>query len=120
MNSNVWAKLEANAYRNQAPYPESPSRPMLRVTATSAEARQYADALDEYDAAMKTYREHVAAYHAISAAQEVEFRLDLEAHYGMVGHVKADLLYGKAWERGHAYGLSEVASVYADMVDLVL
>jgi len=120
MNSDVWAKLEANSYRNLAPYPEAPRKPMLSNKATSTEVRQYADALDEYDAAMKMHRESLAAYHARSAALEAEFRLDLEAHYDMVGHVKADLLYGKAYQMGHSGGMHEVASYYADLVELVL
>lgn len=30
-----------------------------------------------------------------------------------------DLIYGKAWEDGHAHGLSEVESHYIDTVDFV-
>jgi hypothetical protein len=37
----------------------------------------------------------------------------------MVGHVKADMLYGKAYALGHASGFSNVASYYSDLVDLV-
>lgn len=117
---NVWEKLEANAYRNPEPYPQAPRKPRLNVKATPAEVRAYADELEAYDAAMKTHREWVAAYHARSVALEAEFRHDLEVTFDMVGHPKADLLYSKAWQMGHAAGLLEVANYYSDLVELVV
>ena len=118
--SNVWEKLEANAYRNPEPFPPAPKKPRLLATATPAEVRVYADQLEQFDHEMKTHRERVAAYHARSVALEAEFRRDLEVTFLMVGHPKADLLYGKAWQLGHAGGLLEVANAYSDLVELVL
>jgi hypothetical protein len=116
----VWEKLEANAYRNPEPYPQAPRKPRLNVKATPTEVRAYADELEAYDATMKTHRECMAAYHARSAALEAEFRHDLEVEFLMVGHPKADLLYGKAYEMGHAGGMQEVANYYGDLVELVV
>jgi hypothetical protein len=48
------------------------------------------------------------------------FKFDLEEEYGTSGHPKADLLYTKAWERGHSSGLSEVAGVYSDLSELLV
>lgn len=120
MNSDVWAKLAVNAYRNPEPYPETPRKPVLNTKASPTEVRQFADELEAYDAAMTVHREHVAAYYARSVALEAEFRRDLEVHHDMVGHPKADLLYGKAYQMGHSGGMQEVASYYADLVELVL
>jgi hypothetical protein len=118
--SSVWTKLENNAYQNREPYPIRPRKPSLSKTATPAEIRAYADQLEQYEEELRGTRERMAAYNALTAALEAEFRADLEEYYGMTGHPKADLLYSKSWERGHAYGLSEVANVYSDLVDLVL
>lgn len=117
---DVWTKLEDNAYRNPEPYPQMPRKPILSARATPAEVRQYADALEAHDETMKAHRAQVAAYYARSAALEAEFRRDLEVEYLMVGHPKADLLYAKAWDRGHAGGLHDVANHYSDLVELVL
>ncbi len=117
---SVWNKLEANAYRNPAPFPVSPRKPRLNVKASPAEVRSYADELEAYDATMVRHRDEVAAYYARTVALEAEFRHDLELEYHMVGHAKADLLYGKAWQIGHSGGLHEVANYYADLVELVL
>jgi hypothetical protein len=116
---NVWIKLENNAYRNPEPFPQVPRKPRLMATASPAEVRAYADALEAYDEVMKSHREQVAAYYARTVALEGEFRHDLEKEYDMVGHEKADLLFGKAWQLGHAGGMQEVASWYSDLVELV-
>jgi len=118
--STVWTKLEDNAYRNPEPIPLKPRKPVLRATSTPAELRLYADKLESYDAELRVFREQLAAYYARTAALESEFRCDLEEAYNMVGHPKADLLYGKSWERGHSGGLHEVADVYSDLVELVV
>jgi hypothetical protein len=47
------------------------------------------------------------------------FRDDAFAELGIVGNPKADLLLGKAWDLGHAYGYQEVWSHLQDLVDLI-
>lgn len=118
---DVWEKLETNAYRNPDPMPQKPRKPMLTFATveSSTQVREYADRLDEYEILMKSHREVMASYNARSAALEAEFRHDLEVYFGMVGHPKADLLYHKAYERGHSGGMQEVANHYSDLVDLV-
>ena len=59
------------------------------------------------------------AFNATYAPNITNGMLDLEAFYGMRGHPKAALLYGKAWEMGHHAGLQEVANYYDDLVELV-
>ena len=120
MHMDVWVKLENNAYRNPEPYPKAPRKPQLNVKGSPAEMRAYADELEAYDDTMKTHREFMAAYNARSVALEGEFRRDLEVHYDMVGHPKADLLFGKAYQMGHSGGMQEVANYYSDLVELVL
>lgn len=120
MHQDVWIKLENNAYRNPEALPQAPRKPLLSRMATPAEVRGFADRLEAYDQAKKQHREMQAAYYSRSVALESEFRIDLEAHFLMTGHPKADLLYGKAWQMGHAGGLHEVAACYADLVELVV
>lgn len=53
-------------------------------------------------------------------AQEKEAqKLALAKEHGLVNHPKLDLLYAKAWEHGHADGLSEVAYWFEDLAELV-
>lgn len=117
---DVWTKINNGAYNNYDPYPQRPRKPVLASKATPAQIRDYADQLEAYELELKSYRDLQAAYNARTAALEAEFQHDLETYYGMKGHPKADLLYSKSWEQGHSAGLSDVAAVYADLVDLVL
>lgn len=50
---------------------------------------------------------------------ERQFQNDLADEFGVVDNPKADLLYSKAYERGHAYSLNEVYIHYADLVELI-
>lgn len=47
------------------------------------------------------------------------FRKAVEEECGTVGHPKADLLWHKAWEEGHANGYSEIYIEYLELVNLI-
>lgn len=117
--TDIWKNLENDAYANKHVYPVRPDKPRIAPTASPVEFRNHADLLEKYDEQMTAFRVELAHYHAISAALEAEFKSDLEAYFGVSNHPKRDLLYHKAWERGHSAGLSEVANVYSDLVELI-
>jgi len=62
-----------------------------------------------------TWAERVAEGDRLKA----EHQAKMEEEHGTAENPKAALLYQKAWDLGHAYGFSEVASHYADLVDLI-
>ncbi len=49
------------------------------------------------------------------------FREKLEEEYGVedLPQQTKDKLFSKAWEKGHAYGFSEVKYAYDDLVEVV-
>lgn len=50
-----------------------------------------------------------------------EFKMDLATDNGIPhDHPKLDLLWQKAWEMGHSYGLSEVKIHFDDLAELIL
>lgn len=51
-------------------------------------------------------------------AKEGAFKTDLIDWYGLPDNVITRKLVSMAWEDGHAYGYSEVASAFADYADL--
>jgi hypothetical protein len=53
------------------------------------------------------------------ARLDVEFRRDLLLYHDVTKNPKADLCFAKAYELGHANGHSEVASIFADLVELI-
>lgn len=44
---------------------------------------------------------------------------ELEHEFEVSTHVKKDLLFYKAWDRGHSCGYYEVIMVYEDLVELI-
>lgn len=59
------------------------------------------------------------AYQAETSRLMMEFKKACEEDQGVVGNPKADMLWSKAWERGHSSGYHEVYGVYNDLVELI-
>lgn len=60
------------------------------------------------------------AYLAEEARIYEQFKQDLFNDLGIEDNPKRELLFSKAWERGHSAGYHEVYSVAQDLVDLIL
>lgn len=95
----VREKLDAGCYRNDLPYPTRGKDPSAKERATFAAAR--------------------SAYDEVTSRLEHQFVLDLLAEHGVRDNPKANLCYQKAWDHGHAHGLSEVACIFEDLVELI-
>lgn len=126
-DADAWAttvreKLSVGAYKTKLSWPETPKEPdVLKKLArhlTDEEAASLTEVRAAFKAAEKAAKSAERAYRADVSRLEDQLRTDLEAEHGMAGHHKADLLWEKAWERGHSCGLSEVASNYEDLVVL--
>ena len=117
----VWDKLQRNAYRNTDPYPKSISRPIpvFSTNPNAAELRDYANKIEDWEKQTAAIRDEQQAWSSRNAALHAQFRIDLETETDMLGHPKAELLYDKAYARGHAYGVDEIYSHYMDMLELV-
>lgn len=82
-----------------------------------AEAKEKQDRLQAELKGVKREEQRKANEEAGRRADELRARL--ERDNGVVGNPKADLLWSKAWELGHANGLSEVECYYDDLVELI-
>lgn len=68
----------------------------------------------------KTYEARQYTVSGTKEFQVTQFREDLERDFGVPhDHPKAAALFALAWEYGHAYGVQEVASHYAEMKALL-
>ena len=65
------------------------------------------------------YSAHRDDYYEELAALSDEFTRDLFEEFDVTNNPKAPLCYSKAYELGHAYGFSEVYSVFEDLVELI-
>jgi len=81
---------------------------------------QYAKDLEAYEtgpyAQFKTDRN---AWYQESTRLREEFKKDLFEELGITGHPKAEQFYSMCYEKNHSSGLSDVASIARDFVDLL-
>lgn len=66
---------------------------------------------------MEAYNQAVEEYQSVLSKRELEFKLKLAEEYGLPEKV-GEAVYGQAYSRGHAHGLSNIASVYGDLAEL--
>lgn len=64
-------------------------------------------------------RAMVADYRAEESRIIGHFREACEKAFGMAGHPKAELLWKKAWEHGHANGYRDVLFYYDDFAEFL-
>ena len=67
----------------------------------------------------ETYKAHRKDYDAECAKLEQEFQDDLFAEFNVTDNPKRFKCFELAWDKGHAYGHSEVYSYFSDFVELI-
>lgn len=88
--SNISEKIQNNSYTTKLPYAFAKHDPVAHE-----------------------------AYYADNNRLMAEFKSDLFIDLGIVGHPKAELLYSKAWEMGHANGFSDVYYYAGEFVEFL-
>lgn len=88
-------------------------------TSMVADEAQLKDCVTEKVFNEEAYGKAKWAYSNEEALLLERFERDLYKDLEISKHPKRSLLFSKAWDRGHAYGLSEVYSVACDLVDLI-
>lgn len=120
---SVHDKIRADEYKNKLDYPARVVEPtLLRKRArelTPEEAVSIPEVTAAYEAAKAAYVVAQRAYNFETGRLEHQLRLDIEEEEGMTGNPKAELLWIKAWERGHASGYGDVYNVYIDLAELI-
>lgn len=119
--NSIFDAINAGEYDNKLEFPDSLRKPVLKSRTPSVqEMNRYLAELEEYQVKKEAFDAALKAYRNETQAKEEQFKSDLETFYDVARHPKADLLFSKAWMKGHALGLSEIASNYDDMVDLII
>jgi hypothetical protein len=123
MKETVYDKLRRNAYRNTDDWPKTPVKPIpvfsLVTEANAADLRAYASSLEAWEIEAAIAKQKQDSWTEKHSTLENQFRTDLEAETGMTDHPKAELLYWKAYERGHSSGVDGVYDAYMNMLELV-
>lgn len=123
-NMSVRDKVNAGYYETKRVYPgQRPKKPKLPDHPRDfAHLYKEADAavMADYEARIAEWNEQNDRYMEDKNRLEDLFRKEAIEEVGMTGHPKADALYAKAYDDGHAYGFSEVIGKldsYAELFD---
>jgi hypothetical protein len=102
---------------NDLVYPKSPVKPYLMSGANSEEVLSYAKALAIYENALPEYRALARVYQNQSNLRIEELKVRMREDYELTQR-QFDVLWSKAWEDGHACGLSEVIYHFDELYEL--
>jgi hypothetical protein len=96
------------------------------VTVTPAFEKSKKDLMNEYPNAViqefldeDAYKAHRKEYNDERAKLQQEFKDDLFAQFNVTDNPKRFKCFELAWDKGHAYGHSEVYSYFSDFVELI-
>jgi hypothetical protein len=121
--SSVYDRAREGAYQTKLTHPERVKEPpLLRKAAkdlTPEDIESLPAARAQFKADTEAYRKAKTAYYEDVGRLAAQFQADLEKEHGMTNHPKAPLLWEKAYAEGHGAGLTEVALVYENLVELV-
>jgi len=106
-------------YENKMKYPKKPQRPGLKLNCTSKEARAYLNELKKYNTEFEEYQKHATAYRDENYRLEKLFKEDLFKEYGVSRNKKAEILYVKAYEKGHGEGYYNIQYYFGDLINLI-
>jgi hypothetical protein len=114
-------KLNSDHYQPRFAGPSIPTRPkLLDIPAgslTPDELEQLPAVRRKYEEDLRAYEEVWAAYREVANQRDAEFTKDLFVHHGIPEDDSFGwTLYSLAYESGHAYGHSEVASHFSRLI----
>ncbi len=98
-------------------YPIKPTKPVLGSNPHPDDARAWADAMEAYDVKMAEYKEHRDDYTRSINGRLFELKTRLRDEYDITEQ-QMHLLWGRAWEDGHAEGLHRVVSIFDELYEI--
>lgn len=115
-------------YKNTLPYPEKPNnvsklkrqRFGFDPLKNSKDARMLVEAVEADEREMVEYVEQIDLYRTEEMRRHRQFKFDLFEELGISDNPKAELLFSKAWDRGHSDGYYAVFNVAVDLMDLII
>lgn len=91
--------------------PKKPEKPSISRNPTAIEARAYADALDEYEKKIVSYKDELVMYNNEKDKLHDKFRKDLSYDYGLSTYEFA-VIWDAAYQRAADRGDTSLAFIY--------
>jgi hypothetical protein len=98
--------------------PIKPTKPRMSSTPTAVDARTYADALEAYEKDIAVYENDFRVYKTLKQARVELFKEELFADTNLTRN-KFEVIYSRAWDKGHSCGLQEVENCFNDLCDFI-
>lgn len=101
--------------------PQKPAKPQMPIgTPTSTQAREYADKLEEWEAAIPIWKE--ARENCIDYNRDIDGHIEyaIKTYAGLqnIPQQYRDKVWQKAWEDGHGYGFGEVYNKLCSLLEI--
>lgn len=99
-------------------YPIRPIKPVVTDRESPAAIRDYADALESFNELMPAYNAAMTSYRKALAARKEELIADLADEYAL-SQTETEIIFAKAWDDGHSYGIEEVIGHFDDLYTMI-
>lgn len=100
-------------------YPVRVAKPILPAKPTPADYRLHASRLEQYDVDYAEYTNRKSEYYRVTNENIKKLKALMFEELGITDNIKAELLYGKAYDMNHSEGLSSVYHKMEELVDLI-
>ena len=98
--------------------PVKPNKPFLGRNPTAIDARAYADAMEEYERELESYKEDASYYNHSRNALMEELKNRILVEYNLPA-VKFDYIWSESYNRAHSGGLEEVFSEFNSLYNFI-
>jgi hypothetical protein len=106
-------------YKDDTDIGSRPIKPRLSIKHTPEDVLEYHANLINYQNDLNAWKEKLKKKNEKEQVLLAKFKTDLFEDLGIQDHPKKELLYSKAWERGHAHGFAEVYNHACDLAELI-
>lgn len=102
------------------PYPQKPTKPVLRAEAKVEDIRKHADDFEIYEKEFAEFEKKRIEYYNNKAAIEGKIKDLIKESAGLnsIPEQYRDKAWAKAWENGHSSGFYDVYLELCDLVDI--
>jgi hypothetical protein len=114
-----WERFDSYVKAYKPELPKKPKKPVMKEPFSGETAYQFAVEVEQWEKDVESYDDRVRKYAADKKALDEWAKLALLSDVGIVSHPKVDMIWGWAWDKGHASGWYEVYEWLVEIVDFL-
>lgn len=118
--TEILSNIQDGGYNPSTAYTMKPRRPKLMSNPTSADARRFADQLDQYSVDMEQWKTQRAQYNDDARRLFIQFHEDLMDVFETRGNPKEALLWDKVCNAVGSSAKEELLACYGNWYELIV